>query len=95
MEELRFDAGLTSPDLLRKIEQIRSGIKSIASELEEQGRKMDSSFFKKVFNALDGTKMLKAFVEDVIETRKEIEKLGKTLRFYWVVRKKQIHLVVI
>lgn len=78
MEELRFDAGLTSPDLLRKIEQIRSGIKSIASELEEQGRKMDSSFFKKVFNALDGTKMLKAFVEDVIETRKEIEKLGKT-----------------
>lgn len=78
MAELRFDFGLASSDLLKKIEQIRTGIKSIVSDLEEQGRKTDSSFFTKVFNALDGTKMLKAFVGNVIETRKEMEKLDKT-----------------
>lgn len=78
MTELRFDVGLASSDLLKKIEQIRSGIRSIVFELEEQGRKADSSFFKKVFNALDGTKMLKAFVGNVIETRKEMEQLDKT-----------------
>lgn len=75
MAKLRFDEGLASPDLLKKIEQIRTGIKTLVFELEEQGKKAASSFFKKVFNALDGTKMLKSFVENVIETRKEIKRL--------------------
>ena len=78
MAELKFEVALASYDLLKKIEQIRTGIKGIASELDEQGRKVDSSFFKKVFTALDGTKMLKSFVGDIIETRKEMERLGKT-----------------
>lgn len=77
MTDLRFDVELTSSDLLKKVEQIRTGIRSIVLEMEEQGRKADSSFFKKVFNALDGTKMLKEFVAKVIETRKEMEQLDK------------------
>ena len=52
MAELKFEVALASSDLLKKIEQIRTGIKGIASELDEQGRKVDSSFFKKVFTAL-------------------------------------------
>lgn len=84
MAELSFDVTGNNSDLINKVSEIRDVLVAFKElqkkekEAADANKKMSFSF-KEVWKALDGTKVLKKFVSDVVKVRGEVQQLENNL----------------
>ena len=88
MAELNFDVAGNNTVFINQVEQMRVVIQSTFSEYQKGGKeamKMNDKLsfsFGKIWKSIDGTKLLKDFVGEVVKVRGEFQQLERELFSY-------------